>query len=124
MNEQEEFAYLAGQRSVYREMMAMALDKLTGHSGIDGAALLLERTETVATLRRLCGEHGSNDWPDDADLSDVIEKCLVLPLRQEHRRDLGRVKDEATRLQAQLDWDFKEDREDLLEEASGKGGRP
>jgi hypothetical protein len=41
-------------------------------------ALLQERGETLAALRRLCASlGGAGDWPDDLYLPDVIEKYLI-----------------------------------------------
>lgn len=40
------------------------------------AALASERVRVVAKLREVCAEHGDNDWPDELDLVDVIEKHL------------------------------------------------
>jgi predicted secreted protein len=40
------------------------------------AALKAERLEAVAALRALCARHGDNDWSDNLNLSDVIEKHL------------------------------------------------
>lgn len=36
----------------------------------------LERNEAIATLRDVCEEYGDNDWPDDLNMSDIIEKHL------------------------------------------------
>ena len=47
------------------------------------AALRAERLEAVAALRRICSEHGDNDWSDDLNLSDVIEKHLARHLGEE-----------------------------------------
>ncbi len=40
------------------------------------ARLAFERVRVVAKLREVCADHGDNDWPDDLDLCDVIEKHL------------------------------------------------
>ncbi len=36
----------------------------------------IERGRAVLKLRKLCEAFGDNDWEDDLDLSDVIEKHL------------------------------------------------
>jgi hypothetical protein len=36
----------------------------------------IERKGIIAALRELCAAFGDNDWPDDLDLRDVIEKHL------------------------------------------------
>ena len=38
---------------------------------------LQEREIAIIVLRRLCAEHGDNDWPDELHLADVIEKHLA-----------------------------------------------
>ncbi|HXJ61945.1 MAG TPA: hypothetical protein VNU68_35345 [Verrucomicrobiae bacterium] len=70
-----ENGYLAGQRRVYLEMLATALRGL-GRDAPEWqlGRLISEREEAVATCRRICVEHGDNDWPDDLHLSDIIEK--------------------------------------------------
>jgi hypothetical protein len=37
---------------------------------------MVERSEAIATCRRICEAHGDNDWPDDLHLSDIIENHL------------------------------------------------
>lgn len=70
-----ERSYRDGSRAVYRELLSMALSGL-GRKDLKAEALVLERAETVALLRRVCAEHGDNDWSDDLHLADVIEKHL------------------------------------------------
>ena len=38
---------------------------------------ILERERTVAKLREVCDDFGDNDWPDDLNLVDVLEKHLA-----------------------------------------------
>jgi len=38
--------------------------------------LVAQLEETRAALRRVCEEHGDNDWRDDLHLADVVEKHL------------------------------------------------
>jgi hypothetical protein len=38
--------------------------------------LILEIENARAVLRRLCEDHGDNDWPDDLALSDILDKHL------------------------------------------------
>ena len=40
------------------------------------AYLIDERARTVKALRKLCETLGCNDWPDNLDLGDIIEKHL------------------------------------------------
>ena len=39
-------------------------------------AWIAERVVAVAQLRRICEDHGDNDWPDSLHLGDVIDKHL------------------------------------------------
>ncbi len=44
------------------------------------AALLIERQGAIVALREVCERFGDNDWPDELDLVDIIEKHLHRPL--------------------------------------------
>ena len=70
--------FVAGMRSVLVNMLANVPSEL-GYSDTEAtrAKWIIEREETVAMLRRICGEHGDNDWTDDLHLADVIEKHLA-----------------------------------------------
>jgi hypothetical protein len=77
MTEKEEQAYIEGGRVAWRQVLQHALKAL----GRDSAEMtkhgwLLEREEAISVLRRLCGEHGDNDWDDNLSLPDIIEKHL------------------------------------------------
>ena len=74
MTESEESAYIRGGKAVWRKLFAESLRELGQE--VNGAALLDERNDAIATLRELCEEYGDNDWPDDLHLSDIIEKHL------------------------------------------------
>lgn len=69
-----ERGWCEGNRAAYRSMLAECLR----HLGTEGDAerWRLERLDTIAVLRRVCAEHGDNEWPDDAYLADVVEKHL------------------------------------------------
>lgn len=77
MTRAEERAYAAGGKAVHAQNLAAALAGL-GVSGSRGkaAALAKERAEAVVALRSICAEHGDNDWEDNLNLADVIEKHL------------------------------------------------
>lgn len=74
-----ERGYMQGHRRACLAQLAAAIGGLLGHGAPvpDGAQLLLERGETIATLRRLCEDTGDNDWSDSLSLSDIIEKHLL-----------------------------------------------
>ncbi|HEY3499036.1 MAG TPA: hypothetical protein VGK73_30300 [Polyangiaceae bacterium] len=75
MTEAEEKAYVEGSRAMWRQLLAQALRELGYEENrLAGAAKQLE--ETRAVLRRVCAEHGDNDWSDDLHLADVVEKHL------------------------------------------------
>jgi post-segregation antitoxin (ccd killing protein) len=77
MNQKEERAYLEGKRAAWLRMLQEVLTGL-GHDSKESSetSWLLERQEAIAALRRVCGKHGDNDWPDDLSLADVIDKHL------------------------------------------------
>lgn len=77
MTPKEERAYEQGSLAAWRSMLRTALRELGGKEPDAAARLILERTEAVAALRRICTHHGDNDWPDDLYLPDVIEKHLA-----------------------------------------------
>lgn len=55
--------------------------------------LEIERDETRAVLRDLCGRFGDNEWPDDLYVPDVLRKHLEEHLNDrelQHRDDLAR----------------------------------
>ncbi len=80
MTEKEEQAYIEGGRVAWRTMLREALVN-PGHSRPEWTeeSWLLEREEAISGLRRVCGEFGDNDWPDDLSLTDIIEKHLERP---------------------------------------------
>lgn len=76
MNEQEEAAYILGQKSLARELLSLALKELNGED-LTLEGLIAERVDAIATLRRVCRDLGDNDWPDNLHLSDIMEKHLI-----------------------------------------------
>ena len=48
-----------------------------------------ERAGVVVTLRALCADFGDNDWPDDLDIADVIEKHLSRHLYEKQLEEDG-----------------------------------
>ena len=74
MNEQD---YLAGQKSVWLHLLREASRHTDAYREIcTHAELLIELTEARTALRRVCATYGDNDWTDDLNLVDVIEKHL------------------------------------------------
>lgn len=78
-----EKGYREATHKVGRDLLMTALDLLDPNDiWRDKAALIAERMEAVAVLRRACEAHGDNDWPDDLCLGDVIEKHLLRHLEE------------------------------------------
>jgi hypothetical protein len=78
MNDKEEKAYLRGRKAAYREQLGAALGELQGDDGdLTRERLIAERADAIANLRRICDDHGDNDWPDNLRLSDIIDKHLA-----------------------------------------------
>lgn len=69
-----EAAYLRGERYAGRRLLSLAIDML----GPDGTAesWRAERADLVSFLRRMCADHGDNDWSNDLHVVDVLEKHL------------------------------------------------
>lgn len=78
MTPKEEQAFGLGERAAYQSMLGQIVRGLVGLGvPVAGERTIAERMAVVALLRRLCAEHGDNDWPDNLHLADVIEKHLV-----------------------------------------------
>lgn len=77
MTQKEEAAYMNGRKTAWLTILKDALEGL-GYDGPEfhAAKWAVERAEIVAMLRYVCGRHGDNDWPDDLNLADVIDKHL------------------------------------------------
>lgn len=85
-----EASYTAGRLSVFSDLARQCAVEL-GVDTAQGRYLLWgsERARLVVALRSLCDEYGDNDWPDDLNLVDVIEKHLVgrlIPLIRDSAR--------------------------------------
>lgn len=64
-----------------RRNLLLILEEVLQFLGYDSpearaVAWVQEREEAVARLREICAVYGDNDWPDDANLGDVVEKHL------------------------------------------------
>lgn len=69
--------YEAGRSMAWREVLARAIGALGVEDPAAGQARwILERKATVAALRRVCEDHGDNDWADNLHLADVVERHL------------------------------------------------
>jgi len=80
MNERD---YTRGERAALTRMLALIVRDL-GYDDPEAAkvAWIKQREAAVAALRSVCEDHGDNDWPDDLNLADVIEKHLARHLEE------------------------------------------
>lgn len=74
--------YKVGHRMAWQQLLQTAICELRGDGisldepamALAVATLQLERCR--AALRQVCRIYGDNDWSDDLDLGDVVEKHL------------------------------------------------
>ncbi len=80
----EELAYMAGKRRMCIDLLQCIGYEFLSMDGSDLAGQLAlahkERLEAVAALREVCADYGDNDWEDNLNLADVIDKHLARPL--------------------------------------------
>jgi len=90
MTTEEEAAYQAGARASNTRIMLAAAREL-GHDDPlrKAATLIAEREAAIVVLRRLCAEHGDNEWPDGLHLADIIEKRLGAYLFSDDEEEQG-----------------------------------
>ncbi len=76
-DEEQEKAYIDGSRMAWTRMLLNCLKEL-GVESPKGelARLIAEREMAVSALRRVCKDHGDNDWDEKLHLADIIEKHL------------------------------------------------
>lgn len=69
--------YTRGHRAAMTSTLQHALAGL-GYKGTssDRAKWIIEREAAIAALRRVCDQHGDNDWDETLSLADAIEKHL------------------------------------------------
>lgn len=72
---EHERGYIEGNKSAYQLLLIQCIQHLGGEDR-NKESWRLERAAAIAALRRLCAEHGDNDWPDSLNLADVIDKHL------------------------------------------------
>ena len=85
LQELTESHYLRGKRSALIHQLHNVLRELSiPYTGIDEAPenlmtiarLTIEREETISALRSACEDQGDNDWDNDLNLADVVNKHL------------------------------------------------
>lgn len=77
----KDVAYIEGTKAFARHILNTALAELD--NGESRERLLIERSEIVSALRKICEDFGDNDWDDSAHLPDVIEKHLAYYLEEQ-----------------------------------------
>lgn len=76
--EKLEQRWLAGNQAAYRAILLECARHLGGDPQAQAAALVAERVDAIASLRRLCNEWSIPDnWPDDLHLADIIDKHIT-----------------------------------------------
>lgn len=73
-------SYLEGERAALRAMLSEILRRLDVSADAPQrtiARLTKEREDTIAALRRVCRDHGDNEWDGSLYLADVVEKHLA-----------------------------------------------
>lgn len=88
IDEAHESGYTAGSRAAWQSLLLQALGHLSNHDTSEQPLAVIARQalqleQVRASLRSVCRDHGDNDWDDDLDLSDVIEKHLAAYLNEE-----------------------------------------
>ena len=66
--------YEAGQQSVYKHLLEIAIRNLPEAKA---ESYRMERLDTISWLRTQCELYGDNDWPDDLHLIDILNKHLL-----------------------------------------------
>ena len=83
MDDKQEQAFADGEKRAYSSILRECLRNLgiSDLREVQQLELFAERQDTITALREVCEDFGSNDWPDNLYLSDVIRKHLTRPLR-------------------------------------------
>ena len=76
MTENEELAWVRGNRAAWQRILSTCLRELGYGPEHDTAKWASEREAVVVALRGICERHGDNDWGENLHLADVIEKHL------------------------------------------------
>ncbi len=85
-DESDELAWTRGQRAALTSMLAKILGDL-GYQDTEAtrSKWIVEREQTIAKLREVCGDHGDNDWTETLHLADIIDKHLARQLEDRRR---------------------------------------
>jgi len=68
-----------GNRSAYQTIMSTCMQRLGYGYTVENkdALLIIEREQAIGALREVCKNHGDNDWDNQLNLSDIIQKHLA-----------------------------------------------
>lgn len=78
--------YEQGYRAAVLSTLRNCLQELdTSDLESEKVRWVVERELAVAKLRQICEEHGDNDWPNNLNLADVIEKHLWRHLEEKEQ---------------------------------------
>ena len=76
-NINEKDSYEQGARMAWTRMLQNCCRELGYQTEeADKAAWIVEREGITAALRSICSEYGDNDWDNNLNLADVIDKHL------------------------------------------------
>lgn len=76
--------YDLGRKRAYTSMLRVCLRALgVNDPEAEHIRWICERQGAIEQLRDLCTYFGDNDWPDNLDLADIIDKHLARHLWQE-----------------------------------------
>lgn len=87
--EMETAAFMAGRKAEARRILQMLLPEIENDAVREALAYRDERERAIVALRDLCKYVGDNDWPDELDLADIIEKHIVNRLADWQCKDTG-----------------------------------
>lgn len=78
MTASEETSYEQGNRAAWQSILLTALQHLGVKDPVArGAKWVSEREGAIQSLRSLCREKGDNEWDENLNLQDIIEKHLA-----------------------------------------------
>ena len=90
MTEAEEKLWMEGNRAAWVQLLNEAIRNLGYDDDLVKASLALwvaERERVIAQLRIACRDYGDNDWPDNLNLADVIDKHLLRHLYENYEHE-------------------------------------
>ena len=73
----DEKSYISGKRTMAVRILNLCCQEL-GYQDIiaDSVKWIIEREAAIVQLRMLCGDFGDNDWNENLNLADIVDKHL------------------------------------------------